>query len=74
MSSPAQLDTIEGAQNRWDELQWVHIYQANVIHGVGDCRWAFSISTVHLGMSLLLRWVGVLTHFVLQSCHGTDTT
>lgn len=36
MSSPPKLGTIEGAQNLWDELQWVHTYQANVIHGVGD--------------------------------------
>lgn len=38
MSSPPKLGTIQGAQNRWDELQWIHIYQSNVIHGVGDCR------------------------------------
>lgn len=38
MSSPAKLGTIEGAENRWDELQWAHIYQSNVIHGVGDCK------------------------------------
>lgn len=27
---------ITGAKNRWDELQWAHIAQANIIHGVGS--------------------------------------
>lgn len=34
MTSPAKSG-IEGAVTRWDELQWVHIVQSNVIHGVG---------------------------------------
>lgn len=38
MSSPPKLGYIEGAQNRWDELQWVHINQSNIIHGVGECK------------------------------------
>ena len=33
MSSPPKLD-IEGAKNRWDELQYVHITQSNIIHDV----------------------------------------
>lgn len=35
MSSPTQLD-IEGAQNRWDEIQYGHIVQSNVIHDTGS--------------------------------------
>lgn len=38
MSSPPKLGSIEGAKTRWDELQWVHINQSNIIHGVGDCK------------------------------------
>ncbi|ROV90064.1 hypothetical protein VSDG_08365 [Cytospora chrysosperma] len=34
MSRPAKLN-IEGAENLWDEIQWVHIVQSNDIHGVG---------------------------------------
>ncbi|RSL40767.1 hypothetical protein CEP51_016655 [Fusarium floridanum] len=34
MSKPAKLG-VEGAVNRWDELDWAHIAQANVIHNVG---------------------------------------
>ena len=33
MSRPAQAG-ITGAQNRWDELDWAHITQSNVIHNV----------------------------------------
>lgn len=33
MSKPAKLG-VEGAVNRWDELDWAHIAQANVIHNV----------------------------------------
>lgn len=33
MESPAQTK-IEGALNRWDELDWAHIVQSNIIHGV----------------------------------------
>lgn len=36
MTSPAQMGTIDGAVTRWDELQWAHIAQSNIIHGVGD--------------------------------------
>ncbi|ROW04939.1 hypothetical protein VPNG_06991 [Cytospora leucostoma] len=35
MSRPTQLN-VEGAQNRWDEIQWAHIVQSNDIHGVGQ--------------------------------------
>ncbi|KAH8734384.1 amino acid transporter [Ilyonectria robusta] len=34
MARPAQAG-IEGAQNRWDELDWAHIVQSNIIHNVG---------------------------------------
>ncbi|KAL6364305.1 hypothetical protein LRP88_02224 [Fusarium phalaenopsidis] len=34
MSKPAKLG-VEGAVNRWDELDWAQIAQANVIHNVG---------------------------------------
>ncbi|KAJ3455982.1 hypothetical protein MRS44_017464 [Fusarium solani] len=34
MSKPAKLG-VEGAVNPWDELDWAHIAQANVIHNVG---------------------------------------
>lgn len=33
MERPPQAD-ITGAQNRWDELDWAHIVQSNVIHNV----------------------------------------
>lgn len=33
MARPAQAG-ITGAQNRWDELDWAHIAQSNVIHNV----------------------------------------
>lgn len=33
MARPAQAG-IEGAQNRWDELDWAHIVQSNIIHNV----------------------------------------
>lgn len=33
MSAPPQL-SIPGAENRWDELHWNHIVQANYIHDV----------------------------------------
>lgn len=33
MASPSQA-SIEGALNRWDELDWAHIAQSNVIHNV----------------------------------------
>ncbi|KUI61095.1 Tyrosinase [Cytospora mali] len=35
MSRPTQLN-IEGAKNRWDEVQWAHIVQSNDVHGVGQ--------------------------------------
>lgn len=34
MSSPPKLG-IEGALNRWDEVQYSHLVQSNVIHDVG---------------------------------------
>ncbi|GME39079.1 amino acid transporter [Neofusicoccum parvum] len=34
MSTPAKAG-IEGAQNRWDELDWAHIAQSNIVHNVG---------------------------------------
>lgn len=33
MSTPAKAG-IEGAQNRWDELDWAHIAQSNIVHNV----------------------------------------
>ena len=33
MARPPQVG-ITGAQNRWDELDWAHIAQSNVIHNV----------------------------------------
>lgn len=33
-SSPR--NNITGAKTRWDELQWAHIAQSNIIHGVGS--------------------------------------
>lgn len=35
MGKPAIIGTIEGAQNRWDELMYGHIVQSNIIHDVG---------------------------------------
>jgi hypothetical protein len=35
MNSPAKAFThIEGVKTRWDDLQWLHISLANVIHDV----------------------------------------
>lgn len=47
MTSPAKSG-IEGAVTRWDELQWVHIVQSNVIHGVGQfLPWHRAYMTLH---------------------------
>lgn len=35
LESPAKAG-IEGAQTRWDEVQWVHLVQSNFVHGVGQ--------------------------------------
>lgn len=47
MTSPAKSG-IRGAVTRWDELQWVHIVQSNVIHGVGQfLPWHRAFMTLH---------------------------
>lgn len=35
IDSPAKGGVNDAAKTRWDELQWVHITQSNIIHGVG---------------------------------------
>ncbi|KAL3470332.1 hypothetical protein BJX99DRAFT_264324 [Aspergillus californicus] len=35
MKHPPVVGTIEGAQNVWDELHWMHIWQGNYVHFVG---------------------------------------
>jgi tyrosinase len=36
LESSAKGGVNDAAKTRWDELQWVHITQSNIIHGVGD--------------------------------------
>lgn len=38
MNSPAKAFVdVEGVETRWDDLQWLHISLANVIHEVVRC-------------------------------------
>ncbi|KAJ4387336.1 hypothetical protein N0V93_007925 [Gnomoniopsis smithogilvyi] len=36
LMTSAPRTNITGAKTRWDELQWAHIAQSNIIHGVGS--------------------------------------
>lgn len=59
MARPAQAG-ITGAQNRWDELDWAHIAQSNVIHNVVRNPMLITNKYIFLPVDMLLTCVLLL--------------
>ena len=59
MARPAQAG-ITGAQNRWDELDWAHIAQSNVIHNVVRNPMLITNKYIFLPVDILLTCVLLL--------------
>lgn len=47
LQSTAAKTSIEGAINRWDELDWAHITQSNIIHNT-VCTMKFNVTAKSL--------------------------